>query len=82
MAILRRRKSPVIDGKVQRDAAGLGVRYLMILSPVEKESRTIALAFKQTVCGFDFHRIPGGKSYVCDVNVLWGVCGERKRETR
>lgn len=63
------RKSPVIDGKVHRDAAGLEVRYPVILSPIEKEiSRKITLAFKQTVCGFDFLRIPGGKSYVCDVN--------------
>jgi inositol-hexakisphosphate/diphosphoinositol-pentakisphosphate 1-kinase len=63
------RKSPVVDGKVHRDAAGLEVRYPVILSHVEKEiSRTITLAFKQTVCGFDFLRIPGGKSYVCDVN--------------
>lgn len=63
------RKSPVVDGKVHRDAAGLEVRYPVILSHTEKEiSRTITLAFKQTVCGFDFLRIPGGKSYVCDVN--------------
>jgi inositol-hexakisphosphate/diphosphoinositol-pentakisphosphate 1-kinase len=63
------RKSPVVDGKVHRDAAGLEVRYPVILSPIEKEiSRNITLAFKQTVCGFDFLRIPGGNSYVCDVN--------------
>jgi inositol-hexakisphosphate/diphosphoinositol-pentakisphosphate 1-kinase len=63
------RKSPVVDGKVHRDAAGLEVRYPVILSPGEKDiSRNITLAFKQLVCGFDFLRIPGGKSYVCDVN--------------
>jgi len=63
------RKSPVVDGKVHRDANGLEVRYPVILSPAEKEiTRKITLAFKQTVCGFDLLRIQGGKSYVCDVN--------------
>jgi inositol-hexakisphosphate/diphosphoinositol-pentakisphosphate 1-kinase len=62
------RKSPVIDGRVHRDDAGLEVRYPVILKANEKKiSRDITLAFKQTVCGFDFLRVQG-KSYVCDVN--------------
>ncbi len=44
------RKSPVVDGKVNRDKDGLEVRYPVILSPPEKEmARKIVLAFKQTV---------------------------------
>lgn len=51
------RKSPVVDGKVNRDSAGLEVRYPVILSPTEKQiCRKIVLAFKQNVCGFDLLR--------------------------
>ncbi|KAI3379034.1 hypothetical protein SNEBB_010279 [Seison nebaliae] len=62
------RKSPALDGKVERDANGKEVRYPVMLKANEKLiARKICLAFKQTVCGFDFLR-SGGKSYVCDVN--------------
>eukprot|EP00106_Octopus_bimaculoides_P011148 XP_014778590.1 PREDICTED: inositol hexakisphosphate and diphosphoinositol-pentakisphosphate kinase 2-like [Octopus bimaculoides] len=62
------RKSPALDGKVERDKDGKEVRYPVILSAMEKcIAREVSLAFKQTVCGFDLLRA-NGKSYVCDVN--------------
>ncbi|CBY22911.1 unnamed protein product [Oikopleura dioica] len=62
------RKSPALDGKVERDKEGKEIRYPVILSAKEKAiARQVCLAFKQTVCGFDLLRA-NGKSYVCDVN--------------
>uniref|UniRef100_H2Z6C3 Inositol hexakisphosphate and diphosphoinositol-pentakisphosphate kinase n=1 Tax=Ciona savignyi TaxID=51511 RepID=H2Z6C3_CIOSA len=62
------RKSPALDGKVERDSDGKEVRFPVILSAKEKLiARQVCLAFRQTVCGFDFLRAHG-KSYVCDVN--------------
>ncbi|KAJ1526973.1 hypothetical protein ONE63_008518 [Megalurothrips usitatus] len=62
------RKSPALDGKVERDSEGKEIRYPVILTNAEKLiSRRVCLAFKQTVCGFDLLRA-NGRSYVCDVN--------------
>ncbi|XP_063710465.1 inositol hexakisphosphate and diphosphoinositol-pentakisphosphate kinase 2-like isoform X3 [Symsagittifera roscoffensis] len=62
------RKAPGLDGRVERDTNGKEVRYPVLLSHFEKFiARTISLAFKQTVCGFDLLRA-NGKSFICDVN--------------
>ncbi|XP_037050374.1 inositol hexakisphosphate and diphosphoinositol-pentakisphosphate kinase isoform X3 [Bradysia coprophila] len=62
------RKSPALDGKVERDSEGKEIRYPVILSNHEKMiSRKVCMAFQQTVCGFDLLRA-NGKSFVCDVN--------------
>ncbi|XP_014679838.1 PREDICTED: inositol hexakisphosphate and diphosphoinositol-pentakisphosphate kinase 2-like [Priapulus caudatus] len=62
------RKSPALDGKVERDSEGKEVRYPVILGNEEKFiARKVCLAFKQMVCGFDLLRADG-KAYVCDVN--------------
>ncbi|RMX45431.1 hypothetical protein pdam_00019294 [Pocillopora damicornis] len=62
------RKSPSLDGKVERDSEGKEIRYPVILNQYEKEmANKVCKIFKQTVCGCDFLRTHG-KSYVCDVN--------------
>ncbi|XP_063043794.1 inositol hexakisphosphate and diphosphoinositol-pentakisphosphate kinase 2 isoform X2 [Engraulis encrasicolus] len=62
------RKSPALDGKVERDSEGKEIRYPVMLTAMEKlVARKVCLAFKQTVCGFDLLRAIG-HSYVCDVN--------------
>uniref|UniRef100_A0A672LWA6 Inositol hexakisphosphate and diphosphoinositol-pentakisphosphate kinase n=1 Tax=Sinocyclocheilus grahami TaxID=75366 RepID=A0A672LWA6_SINGR len=59
------RKSPALDGKVERDSEGKEIRYPVMLTAMEK---LVAPArFLQTVCGFDLLRA-NGHSYVCDVN--------------
>ena len=51
------RKSPALDGKVERDGDGKEIRYPVILSNGEKLiARKVCLAFNQTVCGFDLLR--------------------------
>ncbi|EQB77539.1 inositol hexakisphosphate and diphosphoinositol-pentakisphosphate kinase 1 [Camelus ferus] len=52
------RKSPALDGKVERDSEGKEIRYPVMLTAMEK---------LQTVCGFDLLRA-NGHSFVCDVN--------------
>ncbi|XP_033125295.1 inositol hexakisphosphate and diphosphoinositol-pentakisphosphate kinase 2-like isoform X2 [Anneissia japonica] len=72
------RKSPALDGKVERDKDGKEVRYPVILTNQEKLiARKVCLAFKQTVCGFDLLRA-NGKSYVCDVNGFSFVKNSKK----
>ncbi|XP_034390170.1 inositol hexakisphosphate and diphosphoinositol-pentakisphosphate kinase 1-like isoform X2 [Cyclopterus lumpus] len=62
------RKSPALDGKVERDIEGKEIRYPVMLTAMEKlVARKVCLAFKQTVCGFDLLRA-NGHSFVCDVN--------------
>uniref|UniRef100_A0A8D2JE79 Inositol hexakisphosphate and diphosphoinositol-pentakisphosphate kinase n=1 Tax=Varanus komodoensis TaxID=61221 RepID=A0A8D2JE79_VARKO len=62
------RKSPALDGKVERDSEGKEIRYPVMLTAIEKlVARKVCVAFKQTVCGFDLLRA-NGHSFVCDVN--------------
>lgn len=55
------RKSPTVDGKVERNSDGKEVRFPVILTLREKEiARRIVLVFKQFVCGFDLLRVQVG----------------------
>jgi len=72
------RKSPALDGKVERNSEGKEVRYPVILSNKEKLiARKVCMAFNQTVCGFDLLRA-NGRSCVCDVNGFSFVKNSRK----
>lgn len=76
------RKSPALDGKVERDREGKEIRYPVILSNAEKLiSRKVCLAFKQAVCGFDLLRyrppctqITSLRIYPCRANGKSFVC--------
>jgi inositol hexakisphosphate/diphosphoinositol-pentakisphosphate kinase len=63
------RKSPAVDGKVQRNSDGKEIRFPVILTLREKEiARRIVLGFKQFVCGFDLLRVQEGHSVVSMVS--------------
>ena len=72
------RKSPIVDGKVERREDGRECRYQVNLTPYEKSiCRKIVMIFDQQVCGFDIIR-SNEKSYVCDVNGWSFVKGNKK----
>ena len=72
------RKSPTLDGVVQRTIEGKEVRYPVNLTHEEKEiARKIVKIFGQNVCGFDILR-GKNKSFVCDVNGWSFVKGNKK----
>eukprot|EP00300_Choanocystis_sp_HF-7_P021062 c20728_g1_i9.p1 GENE.c20728_g1_i9~~c20728_g1_i9.p1 ORF type:complete len:490 (+),score=121.81 c20728_g1_i9:23-1471(+) len=72
------RRSPTLDGKVERRDDGKEQRYPIVLSASEKGmARKIVRAFHQAVCGFDLLRSRKG-TFVCDVNGWSFVKGSDK----
>lgn len=72
------RKSPALDGKVERDSEGKEVRYPVMLSAMEKlVARKVCLAFKVTkkhsvgVVGFVPVNFISTRSSVIAANSLW-----------
>eukprot|EP00741_Cyanophora_paradoxa_P008657 tig00001366_g8380.t1 len=64
-----RRKAPVIDGLVLRNAHDKEIRFPVLLTPAEKAAvQQICVRFRQTVCGLDLLRVEGGGLHICDVN--------------
>ncbi|ORM39455.1 Inositol hexakisphosphate and diphosphoinositol-pentakisphosphate kinase [Babesia sp. Xinjiang] len=62
------RKSPALDGKVDRNKDGKELRFPVILTAKEKViAYRIVEHFGQAVCGFDILRTINGP-YVCDIN--------------
>ncbi|XP_029178378.1 inositol hexakisphosphate and diphosphoinositol-pentakisphosphate kinase-like [Nylanderia fulva] len=62
------RKSPSVDGIVERDSKGKEKREVIKLTELEcSYGKTITKAFKQLICGFDVIRYQD-TSYVIDVN--------------
>ena len=73
------RKSPAVDGKVERDSTGKEMRFPVALTSREKEiARRIALMCKQHACGFDLLRAQDMTSRACDVNGFSFVKNSRK----
>ncbi|KAG9393542.1 Histidine phosphatase superfamily [Carpediemonas membranifera] len=63
------RKTPALDGIVERDDRGKEVREVCVLSHEERRAaKMIGQAFGQRVCGFDILRKPDKSFIVCDVN--------------
>ncbi len=63
------RKTPTLDGIVDRDEHGRERRQVCIMTDPERAvAKLIGQAFGQRVCGFDILRISAGKFVVCDVN--------------
>ena len=72
------RKSPALDGRVERDSEGKEIRYPIILTAREKViAKRVCETFKQQVCGFDLLRA-NSSSFVCDVNGFSFVKSSKK----
>jgi len=73
------RKSPWVDGFVQRDCFGKEIRRAIRLTDEEREiCRKVVRAFKQQICGFDLLRDRRNRPYVIDVNGWSFVKNNRK----